>query len=128
MIKRGVLQGSKLGPILFNIFINDLLIELDATGFGATIGRTNIPVLGFADDIVLISDDPCKLQELINLCQSWAVRNQISFKTDKCKVMLFNGPPNGVKFTLENEILEIVDTYKYLGITLTSKYVTNSNR
>ena len=42
--------------------------------------------------------------------------------------MLFNGPPNGAKFTLDKEILEIVDTHKYLGITLTSKYVTNLYR
>ena len=47
----------------------DLLNELHNTGIGAFIGPIHIPALGFADDIVLISDDPEKLQKLINKCQ-----------------------------------------------------------
>ena len=121
----GVLQGSKLGPILFNIFINDLLTELENSGHGATIGKIHIPVLGFADDIVLIADNPKKLQDLINICQHWASKNQMSFNTSKCKVMKFNEPSNDSTFTLNNETIEIVQTYKYLGITLSSKYITN---
>lgn len=124
-INRGVLQGSKLGPILFNVFINDLLNELDEAGLGAEIGPIRIPTLGFADDIVLISDCPKKLQALIDICQSWASRNGMAFNVSKCKVMVFNNPPKGVTFTLNNTKLKIVDSYKYLGAILSSKYITN---
>ena len=125
VINRGVLQGSKLGPILFNIFINDLLNEIHKTGIGAFIGPIHIPALGFADDIVLISDDPEKLQKLIDKCESWASKNEMSFNTSKCKVMVFNGSPKDVTFTLNNEQLQIVETYRYLGVILSSKYITN---
>ena len=49
----------------------------------------------------------------------------MEFRTDKCKVMVFNGSPNGLNFRLYGDTLEIVDSYKYLGTTLTSTYVTN---
>ena len=92
----------QIGEILFNIFINDLLVELEKTGLGATIGLIQIPVLGFADDIVLISDDPRKLQKLLDICEAWSIKNRMSFNTDKCKVMILNGPSKDFIFKLNN--------------------------
>ena len=111
-IHRGVLQGSKLGPVLFNLFINDLLDELHRTNLGATIGTVHIPALGFADDIVLISDDPIKLQKLIDICEAWSEKNLMGFNTSKCDVMIFNGPPGDAKFTLSGKTLQVVESHK----------------
>ena len=124
-INRGVLQGSKLGPILFNLFINDLLEDLNHSNLGATIGPLHVAALGFADDIVLFSEKPHNLQHLLNICCSWTKKNSMAFNTSKCKVMILNGAPTQERFTLDNNVLEIVPNYRYLGVTLTSKYVSN---
>ena len=49
----------------------------------------------------------------------------MTFKTSKCKVMILNGPYNGTSFLLNNDLLEIVEQYEYLGVLLSSKYITN---
>ena len=128
VINRGVLQGSKLGPTLFNLFINDLLDSLNNSYLGVTIGDIQTSALGFADDIVLVTDCPIKAQGLLNICQAWAITNNMTFNTSdssKCGVMVLNGPVGDVVLKLNNEILKIVERYKYLGITLESKRVTN---
>ena len=39
--------------------------------------------------------------------------------------MVLNGPSRDVHLQLYSDILKIVDTHKYLGVTFTSKYITN---
>ena len=126
-INAGVMQGSKLGPILFNIFINDLLKELEESNLGASIWNIKISTLGFADDIVLISDNKRCMQKLVDICQSWAAKNGMEFSATKCKAMVFNRPPNTIrnKFRMGNKPIEVVQEYKYLGILLSTKRLTN---
>ena len=125
-INRGVLQGSKLGPVLFNIFINDLLNELHDSSLGAQLGDLTISTLGFADDIVLVADRPHHLQLLLLKCQKWATQNKMAFNLKKCKVMVFNRNTEGLHFQMAGEDLEIVQQYKYLGILLSSSRPLNT--
>ena len=49
----------------------------------------------------------------------------MAFKTSKCKVMVLNGPGSDINLKLYNDILDIVDSHKYLGGTFTSNRTTN---
>ena len=66
-----------------------------------------------------------KAQSLLDICQSWAHDNMMSFNTSKCKVMVLYGPSTDTSLKLFNDNLEIVYSYKYLGVTLTAKRITN---
>ena len=69
-------QGCSLSPILFSVFVNDLLKEVEQTGLGIQLssGKTVGGML-FADDFVGISDSKESLQKLLDVvysyCSKW---------------------------------------------------------
>lgn len=76
----GVPQGSVLGPILFNIFINDV-------EYGIT---SSVSV--FADDtkisrVINLHQDIEILQNDLNIIKEWAGKWQMRFNVEKCKVL-----------------------------------------
>ena len=43
----------------------------------------------YADDICLMAPNPAALQELINICYDFSVRNDLSFNSSKSYCMVF---------------------------------------
>lgn len=117
----GVKQGCVLSPLLFSLFINDLVNEI---GGGVTIRELKINMLLYADDIVFIAKDISILQLMINRLQRYCNTWGLVINQSKSQIMVFK--KNGAKlrknerWTFENKQIEIVKSYKYLGINLSS--------
>lgn len=84
---RGLLQGSTLAPLLFNHFINTLIIRLNNnTNKVITSGiRTNN--LFFADDANIHASSPERLQLLLTICEQWSQEYGIQFAPNKCAIL-----------------------------------------
>ena len=125
-INSGVIQGSKLGPILFNVFINDLVDELKKSRGYKLFNGVELQALLYADDLALLAATPSDLQELLNICERWAARNFLEFAPEKSKTLVVHktylpkhkrSPP----LFLNSTPLEQVDFFTYLGIEISGK-------
>ncbi len=129
--ENGCRQGDVTSPTAFSIIINDLLKELNSSGLGIKIDSTLIvSVLAFADDIVLIAENPENLQKLINIVHKWSYKWRFIINPEKSQIVHYrNAPKARTKFEFKlhetGPVLEVVDSYKYLGVYL-DEYLTFS--
>ena len=71
-VLRGTKQDSNLSPTIFNIFINDLLVELSPSGVGIRIEDEFFNYFAYADDINLMCLKTDDLQIVTNLCYQYS--------------------------------------------------------
>ena len=115
-IKAGVPQGSRLGPLLFIIYINDILHDLESDG------------LLFADDTCLtaVDKDPCLTTEKLNRdlqkISDWSNIWKVTFNASKTKDMIFSKKVlnNSTPIMFNNIVVDRVASHKHLGVYLTS--------
>ena len=114
-VKAGIPQGSRLGPLLWILYANDILINLDSD------------VMLFADDTCLFASapDPAQTAEILNQdlqkINNWAKTWKVTFNALKSKDIIFtrnlqvnNSPP----LILDNTFVTRVHEHKHLGLWL----------
>ena len=120
-ITTGLKQGCILSPILFNLYINDLVNQLKCSCQGIPIAGENVCVLMYADDLVLLARNERDLQVMLDVLDSWCTKWQIQVNNSKSQIVHFRNPSvsrSSVVFTVGNVNLEYVSQYKYLGLMI----------
>ena len=115
----GVPQGSVLGPLLFLVFINDIVDDIDC----------NIKL--FADDtsLYVVIDDSAetcnKLNDDLLRISTWAEKWKVKFNPAKTETILFSRKRNETvlpNLMMNGQVIADVESHKHLGLTFQKRW------
>ncbi len=113
-ISNGVKQGGVLSPILFILYVDELLIRLRKCSIGCHIGHTFCGALGYADDIVIMPTYSA-LDSMLDVCKQFALEYDLLFNSAKTKLMVFERRSNVPDVSFMGENIQHVTSEKHLG-------------
>ena len=113
----GVPQGSVLGPLFFNIYINDLLLSIQDTD-----------ICKYADDTTLYTCDTnldnviARLENDSNSVIKWFPDNFMKLNTAKCHLLILGRNSNQqVTVNIGDSVIENTEEEKLLGVVIDKK-------
>ena len=116
-VRHGVPQGSILGPLLFLLYINDIVNASDKLEF-----------LLFADDTSLfykhkdVKTMETTFNEELTRVSDWLKANKLSLNVEKSKVLFFRrGVKDPFQLRIDGTDLDEVESAKYLGMFFDNK-------
>ena len=120
-INIGVPQGSNLGPLLFLIYINDLLNAAPSLNY-----------ILYADDTNIFCTDPEVLSQELNKIENWCLANKLVLNYTKTFQVIFKSPRKAICaeehiVKLSTHTLELKNETKFLGIVLDSNITFKSH-
>lgn len=117
---RGLLQGSVLSPILFNVFIDTLPRLLRRKHPCYSLGGCKINSLLYADDIELVASSRDTLQNMLDTCELHSINHGYVFSPPKCEVIAPSTERSSILSLYGQEVMQ-AQTFKYLGVPVTTK-------
>ena len=110
----GVKQGGVLSPILFGIYIDELLSLLRNSGYGCKVGHLYCGTIGYADDVSFISPSLHALKMMCDISLAFASEFDIKFNPIKCQ-LLYYGKCKNVSLDFDGVVICASDKATHLG-------------
>ena len=112
----GIRQGGVISPVLFCIYIDELLLRLESKGHGCWIGQQFYGALGYADDLTLLAPTISGLSSMIEECEKFGNEYNVKYNPDKTMCMHFSKKSNdNLVVKMNGKRLSWVKNIKYLG-------------
>ena len=111
----GIIQGSALSPMIFNIVINCLITELEIFQSITTL------IKSFADDITITTNDPSIIPLILKAIEKWCGITGLSVNPKKSKVLSLTNAPT-IDFFYKNQALKLVESLRVLGYIFNSSF------
>lgn len=110
----GVKQGGVLSPILFCIYMDELLTRLSRTGVGCHIGTRFCGALCYADDLTLLCPSRRSMSIMLKVCEQFSSEFGLKFNSTKSVLVTYNVNTD-VTFQLNNVPIDKADNAVHLG-------------
>ena len=87
-VSNGVKQGGVLSPILFNVYIDELLERLKKSGFGCHIGSKFMGAFCYADDCSLLAPSITSLKIMLKVVTQFSKEYNVKFNSAKSQLLV----------------------------------------
>jgi hypothetical protein len=133
-VSKGVHEGSPLSPLLFILYVSDLIVYLRRTGAeegGLRLDDgTVVCCILYADDILLLAETPEALQRLMDATSAYFESEGMSVNPQKSDIVNFSTAraPIDASFTIASVEKEVVERARYLGVIFEKNFSWKSQR
>ena len=120
-VSNGVKQGGNLSPILFTLYMDELLTRLSNSDCGCYFRNKFAGALCYADDITLISPSLGGLNAMMSVCERFADEFHLTFNAKKSVAIWYGGRVSPVGFvTMNDEKIDWSKKCVHLGHVITN--------
>jgi len=121
--KTGLKKGDALSPILFNLALQKVIQSIRMVPSGIKIGKEQLNVLAYADDIGLIGKNEKEIRKLFVEMENIARKFGLQINQEETKYMIVERKSSLKKnkighLKIKNYKFERVENFKYLGVIL----------